>query len=473
MLLAGSFVGGPCDGSVGKTVVRAPWDGTIVGTAAEGGESELRAALDAANEAFPAWRESSRRKRQTLLRRVAALVRERREELSELLAREVGKPITLARGETDRLAVTFDLGADALADWGLESAPLDLDPRGGEYRAVVQRFPLGVVFGIVPYNWPLNLAAHKLVPALAAGNTVVLKPSGRSPLSTLLLAHIVHEAGCPPGVLNVWNGPSRLLAPHLASERVAMVSFTGSPRVGWGLKRDLPEKRVSLELGGDATAIVAADADLDWALRRCVEGAFNYAGQICISIQHLLVERAIYDSFRERLVAATEDFPTGYPLDPTVLCGPLVGAEAVEKVEGFVNEALADGARLLTVRRREGNVLWPMLMEGVPETARLAHEEVFGPVVTLEPFDDWEAALARVNRSRYGIHAGVFTRDAGRIERAFRTLEVGGVVANDYPTLRFDALPYGGVKRSGFGREGVRWAMDEMSELKTLVTRVV
>lgn len=472
MLIDGHLVGGVCDQAVGKQVVTAPFDGRRIGTAAEGGWNEANTALDAAVDAFHTFRRSTRRERATLLDAVARLIRERSAELVELLTDEVGKPITWSRGEVDRLALTFDLAARLAPLYGQESLPLDFDPRGVDYRCSVERFPMGVVLGIVPWNWPFNLAAHKIAPAIATGNTVVLKPSQQSSLSTLALAKLIHEAGCPPGVLNCVNVSSSIAQRMVVDPRVAVVSFTGSPAVGWMLKELVPEKRVSLELGGDASAIVCADADLEFALPRLAAGGYGYAGQVCISVQHVRAESRCYESVRDRLAQWTRDCPTGDPRDESVVCGPLISTEAADRVMEWIGEAVDKGARVLAGGTRDGNVVAPTLIEGVPPDTRLGCEEVFGPVLTLQRFEEFGEALEQVNASDYGIQCGVFTRDPGRVERAFQTLEVGGVIVNDFPTLRFDNMPYGGVKRSGFGREGVRYAMDEMTEPKVKLEKL-
>lgn len=471
MLIDGHFIGGECDQAVGKVVIRAPYDGAVVGTAAEGGWSELNTAIAAADDAFRSWRNSPRRDRQALLRRVASLIRERSEELSQTLTLEVGKPITSSRGEVMRLALTFDYAADLLTTWGVGALPLDMDPRGDGYRCIAERFPLGVVFCIVPYNWPYNLAAHKIAPALATGNTVVVKPSPLSPLSTFTLLRLIHEAGCPPGVVNGVLCDSNVAERGLRDPRVKMLSFTGSVPVGWHLKKVLPEKRVVLELGGDASAVVCEDADLGWAIPRIVAGGYAYAGQICISIQHVLVHESRYEEAKQMLIDQTESCATGDPMDPNVVCGPLISDKAADKVQDFLQDAIQSGAYILAGGGREGNVIEPTLVEKVPENAKLAQEEVFGPVLTLQPFKVLEEALAIVNRSRYGIQAGIFTHDLRVAETAFRALEVGGVIVNDYPTLRFDNMPYGGVKQSGVGREGLLYAMDDMTEIRTMVVR--
>lgn len=472
LLIDGHFVGGPCDQATGKVVVRNPYDGSVVGTAAEGGLSELRGCLDAAWDAFQTWRFSTAADRQTLLRRIASLVRERHGELVDILVAEIGKPVAWARGEVDRMAITFDLAADELETWGVEPVSIVHDPRGENYTASIGRFPIGPVLCIVPYNWPFNLAAHKIAPALAVGNTVILKPSLLAPLSTLSLARLIHEAGCPHGVVNAWNGPSQVISKVSHDPRCRMVSFTGSPEVGWKVKQELPpDKRVVLELGGNGMAVVCADADLEWAAQRCVLGSYGYAGQVCIAVQHVLAEASIYDAFREKLIALTNQCAWGDPRLEATVCGPMISVEAADRVEDWVAEAVAAGAVVITGGGREGSLIKPVLLENVPASVRLYNEEVFGPVLTLERIDSFREAIARINGSKYGIHAGVFTRDPKLCEQAFRELEVGGVVINDYPTIRFDNLPYGGVKQSGFGREGVRFAMEEMTEWKSWVVK--
>lgn len=471
MLIAGHFVGGPCDQSTGKVVIRAPYDDTIVGTAAEGGWNEANTALDAATQAFTTWRRSTRTERARLLARIAELVRDRAEELENVLTREVGKPITWSKGEVMRLALTFDLAASQCLSYGLEDVDVSYDPRGKDYAACVERFPVGPILGIVPYNWPYNLAAHKIAPALAVGATIVVKPSSLAPLSTLSLCRLVHEAGCPPGVVNAVVCHSSIAERMAIDPRIAKVSFTGSPSVGWSLKEKLPRKKVTLELGGDASAIVMPDADLDWAVQRIVAGKFGYAGQICISIQHARVHKAIYEEVKGRLIQATRECPSGNPLDPKVVCGPLISDDAADRVMAWIDEAVTGGAKVLAGGARRGRLIEPTLIEGVPRGSKLACQEVFGPVLSLTPFSQIEEAIDQVNASPYGIHAGIFTKDQALAKRAFEELNVGGVIVDDYPTLRFDALPYGGVKESGFGREGVRYAMDEMTEPKSLVFR--
>ncbi|MFQ3587518.1 MAG: aldehyde dehydrogenase family protein [Fimbriimonadaceae bacterium] len=482
LLINGYFIGGPCDQGVGKTLQRSPWDGRAVGTAAEGSLSEAETALAAAVDAFGTWSGTPTAERRALLDRVADMIDERADELAELLVAEIGKPISAAQGEVRRCAITFRLAGLALADWGPEPLDLTADPRGKDYEGDFLRVPRGVILAIVPYNWPLNLAAHKIAPALAVGNTVVLKPSGQAPLSTLTLARIVHEAGCPPGVLNAVHMPAPIAQRLALDPRVAMVSFTGSPEVGWKLKSLLPEKPVTLELGGDASIVLAHDADLDDAIPRLVAAGYAYSGQICISAQHVRVDRRIAAEAIEALAVATHACPFGDPAEPDTVCGPLISTEAAERVVAWIREAVEGGARVLAgagfgggeIAAEPGRptLVRPTLIADVPSGCRLANEEVFGPVLTVSTFDGIDDAISQVNASRFGIHAGVFTGSAETAERCARELQVGGVVINDTTLVRFDSMPYGGVKRSGFGREGVRFAMEEMSEPKVRLRRI-
>ncbi len=459
------------EGSLGSVQIHAPYDGTLVGTAPVSGSDEAERAVVSAVEAFRDWRWAPAEVRQRLLYRTAELVHERAEDLSQLMAREVGKPIVWARAEVVRLELTFRLAGGLLDEPSRIELPLDFDPRGRDYRCFVEREAVGPVFAIVPYNWPYNLAAHKIAPALAAGCSVVLKPSSLAPLSTFALVDVVSDAGAPASVMNALFCSNDVAEGIVRDERIAFVSFTGSPRVGWHLKALVPEKHVSLELGGDASVLVFEDADLDLAVARTAMGKYGYAGQICIAVQHARVHSRVYEEFKSRMIAATEQTPYGDPLDDKTVCGPVISSEAADKVMEWIQEAEDAGATVLAGGNRVGNVIEPTLIENVPDGCRLAKEEVFGPVLTLSSFSSDDEAIARVNASQFGIHCGVFTRGLARIERLYKSLEVSGVIVNDYPTLRFDNMPYGGVKRSGFGREGVRYAYEEMTTPKVLLER--
>ncbi|MBS1707476.1 MAG: aldehyde dehydrogenase family protein [Armatimonadetes bacterium] len=471
LLVAGHLFGGSCDQSIGKEPVRSPWDGRVVGTAAEAGPAELETALASAHEAFPEWSRSSVRERQRLLRRVSQAFQDRSEELAQLLVDEIGKPISFARAEVARAALTFSLAADELTRPSGTLLPAGFDPRGDNVTIRTQSFPVGVVLCITPYNWPFNLAAHKVAPALAAGNTVILKAPSLAPLSGLTLGQILLEAGCPDGVVQCVHCPNGLAEKMVTDDRVAMISFTGSRTVGRHIQKLVPHKRVALELGGDAYVLVGQDADLDNVVARVVPSAYGYAGQVCISAQHLVCHESVRDELQEMLVAATDSCPTGDPADETTVCGPLIHSAAADRVVEWTEEAEAGGAQVLTGGHRVGNTVWPTLVADVPPTSRLAREEVFGPALTLSSFTTWQEAFARVNGSQFGLQASLFTRDLDVVEEAFQTLRVGGVVVNDAPSLRFDNMPYGGEKESGDTREGVAAAMREMSTERVLVTR--
>lgn len=465
-------MGGPCDNSVSKDQVYAPYDGKQIGTAPVGGKNEVMAAVEAADDAFNDWKKSPVHERQKLLRAIATKVRENEQELVDLLSQEVGKPKKASKGEVHRLAITFDIAADILTTDGGEALPVDFDPRGDDYRCFVKRFPIGPIFGVVPYNWPFNLAAHKIAPALASGNTIVIRSSKRSPLSTLLLGRFIHEAGCPDGVVNVLNCGHDEAELAMKDDRIKKLSFTGSPSVGWKLKELVPRKKVSLELGGNAYAVVRKDADLDWAIPRIAQGGFLYAGQICISVQNVRIEKSIYDDARERLVEETKKIKHGDPMDDEVISGPVIDSDAGDKIMEWLEEAESAGAEIIAGGNRTGSVIEPTLIENVPTDKRAVCEEIFGPVLTVAPFESYDEVLAEINSSQYGIHTGVFTDSIVSAHKAFDSLDVAGVIVNDFPTLRFDNFPYGGVKNSGFGREGVKYAMQEMTELKTMVTKV-
>jgi len=382
--------------------------------------------------------------------------------------------VALGHGELDRCALTFELAADLALEHRPERFDLTFDPRGTGYTGMAERLPIGPIFCITPYNWPFNLAAHKIAPALASGNTVILKGSPLAALCSLTFARLIHEAGCPSGVLNAIQCEAPTAEWVARHPDVRMVSFTGSPAVGFHLKSILPEKRVALELGGDSFAIICEDADVEWAAKRCAAGAYGYAGQVCIAVQHVLAERSVYERVRDALSTSTGQTPSGDPREPGVVCGPMITSDAADRVMEWIDEAESFGARVLAGGNRIGNVIEPTLVEvsdNAPDGPRLLTEEVFGPVLTLAAFESFDAALARVNASRYGLQTGLFTAHEDRIAQAWETLEVGGLVVGDFPTLRFDNMPYGGTKRSGIGREGVRFAIEEMTEWRSLIRR--
>lgn len=467
LLIDGRWVEG-----AGAFEVRDKYRAQPIATCAEAGPEQVEAALQAAARAapvmaaLPAWR------RAELLAGTAAALAARREELARTIAQEVGKALKFALAEVDRAVQVFGLAAEEAKRIHGETVPLDASPAGGGHFGFWQRRPLGVLVAITPFNFPLNLVAHKLAPALAAGNAVVLKPAERTPLSAFLLAGILLEQGLPPGALNLLQGPGPALGPLLVEDRrVAMISFTGSRAVGEALVRQAGLKKVTLELGNTTPVIVAPDADLDQVAARCALGAFSNAGQVCISVQRVYGDPAIAAPLRERFVAAAERMIVGDPLDPATDVGPMIEVREAERAERWVREALDGGARLLCGGRREGAVLWPTVLGDPHPDARVVTEEVFAPVVSLIGDQGFEAALERANQGPYGLQVAVFTRDVERVLRAIERLDFGGVIVNDTPAFRADHMPYGGNRGSGLGREGVRFAIEEMTNIQMVVIR--
>jgi glyceraldehyde-3-phosphate dehydrogenase (NADP+) len=426
-------------------------------------------AVRAAVEAFAVTRTLPTYQRAAILHGVSEGIRARREELGRLIALEAGKPIRDALVEVDRATLTFRLGAEEAERIGGEVMPLDLVAGSRGRIGITRRFPVGPVAAISPFNFPLNLGAHKLAPALAAGCSIVLKPPSRDPLTLLALAEIIEAAGAPPGSVSILPMSREVGDRMIADDRFALLTFTGSPAVGWAMKARAGRKKVVLELGGNAGAIVDRTADLDWAVQRTVAGAFGYAGQSCISVQRVFVHDDVFDAFADRLVAAAAALKLGDPLDPETDLGPLVDADAAARTQAWVDEAVAMGGRVLLGGQAAGTFFAPTVLADTPVEARVCSEEAFAPVVVLARFSDFADALRGVNASRFGLQAGVFTNDLANALAAFDELEVGGVVLNDVPTYRIDHMPYGGVKESGLGREGLRYAIEDMTEIRILV----
>jgi glyceraldehyde-3-phosphate dehydrogenase (NADP+) len=443
--------------------------GRLAGSTFLATEEQFEQAAEAAVSGFEAMKALPTFERAAALRRVSEGIAARRDELATLITRQSGKSIRDAGVEADRGVLVFRLAAEEAERLGGETMPLDIAPAHKGRHALTRRFPIGPVAGISPFNFPLNLAAHKVAPAIAAGCSIVLKPPSRDPLTMLLVAEIIDEAGLPEGAVSILP-MDRVLGDRLVEdERFKLLSFTGSPAVGWGMKARAGKKPVVLELGGNAGAIVDAGADLDWAVKRALVGAFAFSGQVCISVQRLLVQEEVWEPFMERFVAAAAALKTGDPLDPATEVGPMVDAGAVERTERWVAEAVADGAEVLTGGRGDGLFFEPTVIVNAARTAQVCSEEAFAPLVVAFPFSHIEEAFAEINASRFGLQAGIFTNDLAHAWRAFEVLDVGGVVINDVPTYRVDHMPYGGVKESGIGREGLRWAIEDMTELKLMV----
>jgi len=452
--------------------VTNPHDGSVVGEAVVAGWKEADQAVRSALSAFEQNRKLSRADRRRILLNIADGLRKHRRRLAELVVRETGKPLRFALGEVDRAVMTVSLAAEEVIRFGGEVVPIDIVPATAGYVSRVERFPVGPIIALSPFNFPINLTAHKIAPAIAVGSAVVLKPPPEAPLGVLEFADIVNEAGAVPGTFNVVHCPIPVAEKLVRDERFKMLSFTGSAQVGWYLKSICGKKKVALELGGNAAAVIHEDADLNWAAERLALGAFVQAGQVCISVQRLLVHRLVYDKFKKLFLEATEAVRVGNPMDERTVVGPCINRAAAERVMEWIEEAKEEGAKVLCGGRRRGSVVRPTVVENVPRKCRVKSEEVFGPVVTLDSYARFSQACAEVNRSRYGLQAGVFTHDCRLIEEAFRTLDVGGVIINDFPTFRTDNFPYGGIKDSGFGREGVRYSMEEMTEPRILVSNL-
>jgi acyl-CoA reductase-like NAD-dependent aldehyde dehydrogenase len=449
--------------------IRAPYDGSVIARVVQGRREHAEAAIAAAVKAFGTTRRLPAFERQRVLRRISASILERKEEFAHTLAQEAGKPIKGARIEVERAIFTFNVAAEESTRINGEVLPLDWQEFTAGRWGIVRRFPLGPIAGITPFNFPINLVAHKVAPAIAAGCPMVLKPAPQTPLCSLLLAECVQQAGWPDGGLNVLPLSNEDAGLLVTDDRIKLISFTGSVPVGWDIKRRAGKKKVVLELGGNAAVIVHSDADVAYAADRCVTGGFAYAGQTCISVQRILVEHSVYGRFTDLLVEGVKKLKVGDPLDPSTDVGPLIRESDAIRTVTWIDEAVRAGARLLCGGGRQNLIVEPTVLTGTKPEMKVNSQEIFGPVVTVEPYKDFDHAVRQVNNSPYGMQAGVFTRDAKLLFQAYEELEVGGVIAGDVPSFRIDQMPYGGVKDSGLGREGLRYAIEEMTEPKLMV----
>ncbi|MGC1852812.1 MAG: aldehyde dehydrogenase family protein [Solirubrobacterales bacterium] len=446
--------------------VKSPYDGSVVGRVAQGDAELVDRCAIAARAAFESG-DFPQHERAAVLDQAAELVGERLDDLALTIAAEAGKPLKTARVEAERCVDTLTFSAVEARKLTGGTVPMEASPAGAGKLGVIMRVPFGVVGAISPFNFPLNLVAHKLGPAIAAGNAVVLKPAGQTPISALKLAAILAEAGLPQGWLSVVPGPGSEVGNAIVEhELTGALSFTGSAKVGWGIRSRVPHKKVNLELGSNAPLIVHADGDWEMAADKAKLHAFSHAGQSCISIQRILVHEDVADAFAERLVADTASLRVGDPLDPNTDVGPLISPGDRDRVKGWIEEAVADGAELLTGGELidDGRCLAPTLLANPSREAKVWCEEVFGPVATIDRYADFAEALRLANDSKFGLQAGVFTRDMGRGLEAAATLEFGGVLINEVPTFRADQMPYGGVKDSGNTREGPAYAVLELTE---------
>ena len=451
--------------------VRSPYDGSLVGRVPKGDAEAARRAVYAAELAMAA--PLAAHERAAILDRTAALVDERAEEIARTISAEAGKPVKAARIEVSRAMSTFTMAAVEARTLAGDVVPMDASPAGSGKLAFTLRVPIGVVGAISPFNFPFNLVAHKVAPALAAGCAVVLKPASQTPLSALLLAELELESGLPPGWLNVVCGPAAEIGDVLVEdERVALITFTGSAGVGWKLRERAPRKRVNLELGNATPVIVAADADLEDATARLAANAFSFAGQSCISVQRIYVQRDAYDAFVDLFVPRVQGLVVGDPADDATDVGPVISGGDRDRILSWIAEATSAGASVLTGGTLDGELLLPTVVADAPADVKISCEEVFGPVCTVTPFDTLDEAIVLANGTRYGLQAGIFTSDMKNALRVARELEFGGVTVNEAPTFRADQMPYGGVKDSGNTREGPAYAVREMTEQRLVVLQL-
>jgi glyceraldehyde-3-phosphate dehydrogenase (NADP+) len=446
-----------------------PYTGEVFAKTWLAGQAEIETAIKAGLEAreqmknLPSW------KKFEILRFISESLKQNRQRLAQVLSMECGKPIRYALGEIDRSAQTFLVAAEESKRLPKEYISIDWTPAGEGKEGLVKYFPIGLVAGIAPFNFPMNLAVHKIAPAIAAGNPIILKPARSTPLSVMELAKIIDETDLPKGAASIMTTDREAGNMLVTDERINMLSFTGSPDVGWAMKNKAGKKKVLLELGGNAGVIVSASASLDKAAAKILVGSFAYSGQVCIHVQRIYVHRDIFEKFSDLFVDQVKGLKTGDPLDPTTDVSVMIDEENAIRVQNWVDEAVTGGAEILCGGKRQGGMYEPTVITKTKAEMKVCSLEIFGPVVTLEPYDDFKAAVSEVNNSQFGLQAGVFTNHISEMNYAFEHIEAGGVIINDVPTFRVDHMPYGGLKNSGFGREGVKYSIIEMMEAKLLV----
>jgi acyl-CoA reductase-like NAD-dependent aldehyde dehydrogenase len=468
------FIGGKWVGGGEPLEVKNKYTQDTIGLFPTARQEEVDAAIRAAQHAASQMAEMPAHRRSQILSQTANLIKERKEDLARTIAEEAGKALKFARAEVDRATSTFLLAGEEAKRIHGETIPLDAVPAGEGYFGFWQRRPVGVIAAISPFNFPLNLVAHKVAPALAAGNSVVLKPASSTPITAARLCEILNEAGLPGGAINLVVGSGSTVGEWLVTDpRVGKITFTGSALVGRHITSVSGIKKVTLELGNNSPVIVAPDADLEVVARRSAVGAYYNSGQVCISVQRIYSQQSVFEPFTEQFVRASEALVVGDPLDERVDVGPMIDPGEVDRIEGWVQEAESGGAQVLTGARREGTVYWPTVLTGVGPEMKVVAEEVFAPVASVIPFDDFEEALRQANDSEYGLQVGVFTRDVNRVFQAIRRLDFGGVIINDTPAFRADHMPYGGNRQSGLGREGVRFAIEDMTNIQMIAIRVL
>ncbi|MBA2620722.1 MAG: aldehyde dehydrogenase family protein [Acidobacteria bacterium] len=449
--------------------VKSPYANEILAEVSSADASQTEESIAFAEQAAKKMRQLARFEIAKGLRLIASGIERRKKEFAETIANEAGKPITLARGEVERGIATFAWAAGEAERFCGEIVPVDTQAIGRGKTAYTKPFPRGVIYGITPFNFPLNLVGHKVAPALAAGNAIIIKPSDKTPLTALLLGEVFLESNLPKGALQIVPMNVKHIDTPLRDERIQMISFTGSSEVGWKLKNRAGRKAIALELGGNAPVIVDQSADIEKSLSRITTGAFTYSGQVCISVQRVFVQQKIFDEWTEKFVERAKNLRKGNPLDEATEISVMITEEAAKKAHCWIEEATGNGAKILCGGKRDGAMLDATVLTNTNAEMRVASEEIFAPVAVVEKFSEFEVAVDASNQTEYGLQAGVFSNDFRNVNYAVDKLEYGGVLVNDVPTFRVDNMPYGGVKSSGFGREGVRWAMEEMTEIKLVV----
>ncbi|RKY86071.1 aldehyde dehydrogenase [candidate division KSB1 bacterium] len=447
--------------------VKNPYNNEVLGTVPKASKEDVEMAISSAEKSFKIMSEMPAHKRSSILQRTSELINDKKEEIAEIIAKEAGKAWKYAIGEASRAVETFKFASEEAKHIAGETVPMDAS-KGSENRfGFYIRVPIGIIGAISPFNFPLNLVAHKVAPAIAAGNTVVLKPASYTPLTAIKLGEIMIEAGIPDGALNIIMGGGSTVGTWLVeSPKLAMITFTGSPPVGQFIKNRAGMKRVTLELGSNSAALIDEDADIDYAVQRTVMGSFANSGQVCISVQRIYIHKNIYDEFLEKFLDSTKKQVVGDPLDKNCDVGPMIDEGEAIRAETWVNEAVESGAKILTGGKREGAMFQPTVLTNVKPDMKVISSEIFAPVVSVIPFSDFDEAVKLVDDSIYGLQAGVFTKDVNKAFRAIKNINVGGVIINDVPTYRADHMPYGGNKLSGIGREGLKYAIEEMTNIK-------
>ena len=451
-----------------KIEVENPYDDSLVGRVASASKDDMTHAIEQAHKAFEKTRDLPSYKREQSCLLVAEALEHQSERFARMISLEVGKAIKDARGEVARAVGVFRLAAEEAKRTGGEIMDLDWSEGTDGRMGLIRRYPVGVVAGIAPFNFPLNLVAHKIAPAIASGNTIVLKPAPKTPIVALMLAQFLDKTDYPKGAISVLPSSNEAAAPLIHDDRVKVISFTGSDRVGWWMKEQAGRKKVVLELGGNAGVAIADDADLDYAVERILYGAFASAGQSCISVQRIYVHEKIHDRFMAMLIPRVKKLKVGNPLDDKTDIGTLVNTTAVENTKAILDEAVKGGAKILTGGKARGRLFQPTLLTDVKKSMGVCTREAFAPLATISTYKDFKKVVAEINDSDFGLQAGIFTNRMNDVFYAFKQLDVGGLVVNDIPTFRADQQPYGGVKNSGVGREGVRYAIEDMTEIKIL-----